>query len=176
MSVINSMEDCGEVETELQKESSIITVPHIFPPPAPATQQQPPQPQSKPQTNLKAQHPPPHEQPPPFQQQPTDPASPNVATTPEPVPVGDGNKTSPKTTESEYEVRADFRSYELQGGSFMIRWGVQSKILILSLFIHRCVVYTYLLHFHKRRYCEKCLGGSVFIQRKLMGKNVYKDL
>ncbi|XP_056624182.1 DNA (cytosine-5)-methyltransferase 3A isoform X2 [Triplophysa dalaica] len=116
VSVINSMEDCGEVETELQKESSIITVPHIFPPPAPATQQQPPQPQSKPQTNLKAQHPPLHDQPPPFQQQPTDPASPNVATTPEPVPIGDGNKTSPKTTESEYEDGRGFGIGELVWG------------------------------------------------------------
>ncbi|KAI7804830.1 DNA (cytosine-5)-methyltransferase 3A isoform X3 [Triplophysa rosa] len=116
VSVINSMEDRGEVETELQKESSIITVPHLFPPPAPATQQQPPQPQSQAQTNLKAQHPPPHEQPPPFQQQPTDPASPNVATTPEPVPIGDGNKTSPKTTESEYEDSRGFGIGELVWG------------------------------------------------------------
>lgn len=111
VSVINSMEDCGEVETELQNESSLITVPLLFPPPAPAMQQQPPQPQSQPQTNLKAQPPLPQHQPPPFQQQqqqPTDPASPTVATTPEPVPIGDGNKSSPKTTdtESEYEVWA----------------------------------------------------------------------
>uniref|UniRef100_A0A672KPQ7 DNA (cytosine-5-)-methyltransferase n=1 Tax=Sinocyclocheilus grahami TaxID=75366 RepID=A0A672KPQ7_SINGR len=59
-------------------------------------------------TNLKPQ-PSPQQQPPPFQQQqqqqPTDPASPTIATTPEPVSIGDGDKTSPKSTESEYEVR-----------------------------------------------------------------------
>uniref|UniRef100_A0A673GQH6 DNA (cytosine-5-)-methyltransferase n=1 Tax=Sinocyclocheilus rhinocerous TaxID=307959 RepID=A0A673GQH6_9TELE len=63
VSVMNSMEDHGEVESEPQKDSSIIN------------------------------------------QQPTDPASPTVATTPEPVSIGDGDKTSPKSTESEYEVR-----------------------------------------------------------------------
>lgn len=114
VSVINSMEDYGDVETELQKESS-ITVPLLFPPPAPATQQQPPQPQSQPQTNLKAQPPPPQQQTPPFQQ-PTDPASPTVATTPEPVPIGDRSKILPKTTESEYEDGREFGIGELVWG------------------------------------------------------------
>lgn len=109
VSVMNSMEDHGEVESEPQKDSSIITVPLLFPPPTPPMQQQPPQPQTQPQTNIKPQ-PSPQQQPPSFQQQqqqPTDPASPTVATTPEPVSIGDGDKTSPKSTdtESEYEVR-----------------------------------------------------------------------
>lgn len=108
VSVMNSMEDHGEVESEPQKDNSIITVPLLFPPPTPPMQQQPPQPQSQPQTNIKPQ-PSPQQQPLPFQQQqqPTDPASPTVATTPEPVSMGDGDKTSPKSTdtESEYEVR-----------------------------------------------------------------------
>ncbi len=105
VSVINSMEDHGEVESEPHKDSSIITVPLLCPPPTPPTQQQPPQPQAQPQTNLKPQ-PSPQQQPPPFQQQqPTDPASPTVATTPEPVSIRGGDKTSSKSTESEYEVR-----------------------------------------------------------------------
>lgn len=122
VSIINSMEDLGEVEPELQKESSKVTVPLLFSPPAPATQQQPPQPQTQPQpqTSLEAQPPPPQQQPSAFQQQqhPTDPASPTVATTPEPVPIGDGNKTSPKSTdtESEYEDGRGFGIGELVWG------------------------------------------------------------
>ncbi|KAI2654512.1 DNA (cytosine-5)-methyltransferase 3A [Labeo rohita] len=121
VSVMNSMEDHGEVESEPQKDSSIITVPLLFPPPTPQMQQQPPQPQAQPQTNLKPQ-PSPQQQPPPFQQQqqqqPTDPASPTVATTPEPVPIGDGDKTSPKSTdtESEYEDGRGFGIGELVWG------------------------------------------------------------
>ncbi|XP_016140327.1 DNA (cytosine-5)-methyltransferase 3A-like isoform X8 [Sinocyclocheilus grahami] len=119
VSVMNSMEDHGEVESEPQKDSSIITVPLLFPPPTPPTQQQPPQPQAQPQTNLKSQ-PSPQQQPPPFQQQqqPTDPASPTVATTPEPVSIGDGDKTSPKSTdtESEYEDGRGFSIGELVWG------------------------------------------------------------
>lgn len=71
------------------------------PPPAP---QHPPQrpPQSQPaqsQPSLPQQQAP-------QQQQPTDPASPTVATTPEPVAIAGGDKTSPKAadTEPEYEV------------------------------------------------------------------------
>uniref|UniRef100_A0A671L3J2 DNA (cytosine-5-)-methyltransferase n=1 Tax=Sinocyclocheilus anshuiensis TaxID=1608454 RepID=A0A671L3J2_9TELE len=60
------------------------------------------------------------QQPPPFQQQqqPTDPASPTVATTPEPVSIGDGDKTSPKSTdtESEYEDGRGFSIGELVWG------------------------------------------------------------
>uniref|UniRef100_A0A673GQD9 DNA (cytosine-5-)-methyltransferase n=1 Tax=Sinocyclocheilus rhinocerous TaxID=307959 RepID=A0A673GQD9_9TELE len=119
VSVMNSMEDHGEVESEPQKDSSIINVPLLFPPPTPPTQQQPPQPQAQPQTNLKPQ-PSPQQQPPPFQQQqqqqPTDPASPTVATTPEPVSIGDGDKTSPKSTESEYEDGRGFGIGELVWG------------------------------------------------------------
>ncbi|XP_064809365.1 DNA (cytosine-5)-methyltransferase 3A-like isoform X5 [Oncorhynchus masou masou] len=52
------------------------------------------------------------------QQQPTDPASPTVATTPEPVPMAGGDKTSPKTadTEPEYEDGRDFGIGELVWG------------------------------------------------------------
>ncbi|XP_052009479.1 DNA (cytosine-5)-methyltransferase 3A-like isoform X3 [Xyrauchen texanus] len=113
VSVMNSMEELGEVESEPQKESSITSVPLLFPPPAPTAQQQPPQPQ--PQMSLK-----PQKQPPPFQQQQqhTDPASPTVATTPEPVSIGNGDKTSPKSTdtESEYEDGRGFGIGELVWG------------------------------------------------------------
>ncbi|XP_055721337.1 DNA (cytosine-5)-methyltransferase 3A-like isoform X1 [Salvelinus fontinalis] len=52
------------------------------------------------------------------QQQPTEPASPTVATTPEPVPMAGGDKTSPKTadTEPEYEDGRDFGIGELVWG------------------------------------------------------------
>ncbi|XP_064881890.1 DNA (cytosine-5)-methyltransferase 3A-like isoform X1 [Oncorhynchus nerka] len=52
------------------------------------------------------------------QQQPTDPASPTVATTPEPVPMAGGDKTSPKIadTEPEYEDGRDFGIGELVWG------------------------------------------------------------
>uniref|UniRef100_A0A672KUX3 DNA (cytosine-5-)-methyltransferase n=1 Tax=Sinocyclocheilus grahami TaxID=75366 RepID=A0A672KUX3_SINGR len=49
-------------------------------------------------------------------QQPTDPASPTIATTPEPVSIGDGDKTSPKSTESEYEDGRGFGIGELVWG------------------------------------------------------------
>ncbi|XP_059375215.1 DNA (cytosine-5)-methyltransferase 3A-like isoform X3 [Carassius carassius] len=117
--VMNSMEDHGEVESEPQKDSSIINVPLLISPPTLPTQQQPPQPQAQPQTNLKPE-PSPQQQPPPFQQQqqPTDPASPTVATTPEPVSIGDRNKTSPKSidTELEYEDGRGFGIGELVWG------------------------------------------------------------
>uniref|UniRef100_A0A673XRI5 DNA (cytosine-5-)-methyltransferase n=1 Tax=Salmo trutta TaxID=8032 RepID=A0A673XRI5_SALTR len=56
--------------------------------------------------------------PPTVSQQPTDPASPTVATTPEPVPMAGGDKTSPKTadTEPEYEDGRDFGIGELVWG------------------------------------------------------------
>uniref|UniRef100_A0A9J7YL46 DNA (cytosine-5-)-methyltransferase n=1 Tax=Cyprinus carpio carpio TaxID=630221 RepID=A0A9J7YL46_CYPCA len=52
------------------------------------------------------------------QQQPTDPASPTVATTPEPVSIGDRDKTLPKSTdtESEYEDGRGFGIGELVWG------------------------------------------------------------
>ncbi|XP_077096184.1 DNA (cytosine-5)-methyltransferase 3A isoform X1 [Siphateles boraxobius] len=121
VSVMNSMEDHDEVESEPQKDSSIITVPMLFPPPTPPMQQQPLQPQAQPQTNIKPK-PSPQKQPPPSQQQqqqqPTDPASPTVATTPEPVSIGDGDKTLSKSadTESEYEDGRGFGIGELVWG------------------------------------------------------------
>ncbi|XP_036405149.1 DNA (cytosine-5)-methyltransferase 3A isoform X2 [Megalops cyprinoides] len=56
--------------------------------------------------------------PPPPQQQATDPASPTVATTPEPVPVGSGDKATPKSTdmEPEYEDGRGFGIGELVWG------------------------------------------------------------
>ncbi|XP_036818501.1 DNA (cytosine-5)-methyltransferase 3A isoform X4 [Oncorhynchus mykiss] len=60
----------------------------------------------------------PHQQQQQQQQQPTDPASPTVATTPEPVPMAGGDTTSPKTadTEPEYEDGRDFGIGELVWG------------------------------------------------------------
>ncbi|KAM9569999.1 DNA (cytosine-5)-methyltransferase 3A-like isoform 2-T2 [Salvelinus alpinus] len=60
----------------------------------------------------------PHQQQQQQQQQPTEPASPTVATTPEPVPMAGGDKTSPKTadTEPEYEDGRDFGIGELVWG------------------------------------------------------------
>ncbi|XP_062378727.1 DNA (cytosine-5)-methyltransferase 3A-like [Sardina pilchardus] len=89
-------------------------------------QQQPQQPQSQPnpqpQTQPKPQllsQVPQQKQPQQLQQQqPTDPASPTVATTPEPVPIGDGDKTSPKAAdmEPEYEDGRGFGIGELVWG------------------------------------------------------------
>uniref|UniRef100_H3DPP3 DNA (cytosine-5-)-methyltransferase n=1 Tax=Tetraodon nigroviridis TaxID=99883 RepID=H3DPP3_TETNG len=56
--------------------------------------------------------------PPPSAQQPTDPASPTVATTPEPVAIGGADKTSPKPadTEPEYDDGRGFGIGELVWG------------------------------------------------------------
>lgn len=108
-STMNTMKD-GENETDSQEDFSIIKHPQ------PSKQQQQPQSQhsqslSQPQYQQQSQTSLPqqqqHMQPPQQQQQPTDPASPNVATTPEPVTIGE-DKTSPKSadTEPEYEVRS----------------------------------------------------------------------
>lgn len=115
MSAMNAMKDQKESEVESQEEEvSIIK----HPPPSALQQQQPPQThtQSQPQYQQQSQLPLPqqqqHQQPPPQQQQqPTDPASPTVATTPEPVAIGGADKTSPKPadTEPEYDVRISHR-------------------------------------------------------------------
>uniref|UniRef100_A0A4W4E2P9 DNA (cytosine-5-)-methyltransferase n=1 Tax=Electrophorus electricus TaxID=8005 RepID=A0A4W4E2P9_ELEEL len=104
VSVMNSMEERGVVGAEPQKAGvsasrPLHPIPAPPPPPLPALQEQQlappqtlpkapplPQPQSQPQTQTQPQ---------------TDPASPTVATTPEPVPIGDGDKTSPKSTDTE---------------------------------------------------------------------------
>ncbi|XP_069008855.1 DNA (cytosine-5)-methyltransferase 3A isoform X4 [Embiotoca jacksoni] len=99
--------------------------PQSQPQPQPQSQPQPqlhPQPQSQPQYQQQSQQQ--HQQPPPQQQQqqqqqqPTDPASPTVATTPEPVAIGGGDKTSPKSadTEPEYEDGRGFGIGELVWG------------------------------------------------------------
>ncbi|XP_048840817.1 DNA (cytosine-5)-methyltransferase 3A-like isoform X1 [Brienomyrus brachyistius] len=70
-------------------------------------------------TPVESSPPPPSPPPPtPPQQQPTDPASPTVATTPEPVPVGSGDKSTPKTidTEPEYEDGRGFGIGDLVWG------------------------------------------------------------
>lgn len=108
MSAMNTMKDHKEDGRETQKEEVSI----IKHPTPSKLQQQPPQSQtqSQPQYQQQSQLPLPQQQQhqqPPQQQQPTDPASPTVATTPEPVAIGGGDKTSPKSadTEPEYEVR-----------------------------------------------------------------------
>lgn len=109
MSTMNAMNDHEENETEAQKEEVSI-IKHPSPSKLQQLQQQPqshtqsqPQYQQQLQPSLPQQQ---HQQLP-QQQQPTDPASPTVATTPEPVAIGGGDKTSPKSTdtEPEYEVR-----------------------------------------------------------------------
>lgn len=117
MSAMNAMKDQKESEVESQEEEvSIIK----HPPPSTLQQQQPPQTHTQPQPQYQQQSQLPlpqqqqHQQPPPQQQQqqqPTDPASPTVATTPEPVAIGGADKTSPKPadTEPEYDVRIGHR-------------------------------------------------------------------
>lgn len=114
MSAMNAMKDHKESDPESQEEEvSIIKHP---PPSKLQQQQQPPQThaQAQPQYQQQSQLPLPQQQqhqqpsqPPQQQQQPTDPASPTVATTPEPVAIGGADKTSPKPadTEPEYDVR-----------------------------------------------------------------------
>ncbi|XP_033967660.1 DNA (cytosine-5)-methyltransferase 3A-like isoform X1 [Pseudochaenichthys georgianus] len=119
MSAMNTMKDHEESETETQKEEEVSIIKH----PAPSKQQQPqshtqPQYQQQSQPALPQQQ---HQPPPPQQQQqqqPTDPASPTVATTPEPVAIEGGDKTSPKPadTEPEYEDGRGFGIGELVWG------------------------------------------------------------
>ncbi|XP_033498430.1 DNA (cytosine-5)-methyltransferase 3A isoform X5 [Epinephelus lanceolatus] len=136
MSAMNAMKDHEENEIETQKEEvSIIKHPSpskqqqqqqqllLLPPlqqPQLHTQSQPQyQQQSQPslpqQQQLQQQHQQPPQQ---QQQQPTDPASPTVATTPEPVAIEGGDKTSPKLAdnEPEYEDGRGFGIGELVWG------------------------------------------------------------
>ncbi|XP_040916096.1 DNA (cytosine-5)-methyltransferase 3A isoform X3 [Toxotes jaculatrix] len=129
MSAMNAMKDHEENETETQREEvSIIKHPQ----PSKQLQQQQPQPQShtqcqsQPQYQQQSQPSLPQQQQqqqqqhqqPPQQQQPTDPASPTVATTPEPVAIVGGDKTCPKSadTEPEYEDGRGFGIGELVWG------------------------------------------------------------
>ncbi|XP_041828370.1 DNA (cytosine-5)-methyltransferase 3A isoform X5 [Melanotaenia boesemani] len=119
MSAMNAMKDHEESETETQNEEVSI-IKH----PQPSKQQQPPQPQLHTQPQYQQQSQPSlpqqqqHKLQPQQQQQPTDPASPTVATTPEPVAIGGGEKTSPKPadTEPEYEDGRGFGIGELVWG------------------------------------------------------------
>uniref|UniRef100_A0A8C5NCV8 DNA (cytosine-5-)-methyltransferase n=1 Tax=Gouania willdenowi TaxID=441366 RepID=A0A8C5NCV8_GOUWI len=120
MSVMSAMKDHKKSEIEMEKEevsllqhSQPLNHHHHRPPPPPPphyqqqqlqthAQSQPQYQQQSQPSLLQQKQQQQHQQ----QQQPTDPASPTVATTPEPVPVG-GDKTSPNSaeTEPEYEVR-----------------------------------------------------------------------
>uniref|UniRef100_A0A3B5L8E0 Uncharacterized protein n=1 Tax=Xiphophorus couchianus TaxID=32473 RepID=A0A3B5L8E0_9TELE len=126
MSEINIMKDLEKNDAESRTEELPITKhpqpskqqpqpqPHSQPLPQPQYQQQsqPPLPQQKQQQQQQQ-----HKQPP-QQQQPTDPASPTVATTPEPVAIGGEEKTSQKSsdTEPEYEDSRGFGIGELVWG------------------------------------------------------------
>ncbi|XP_031703181.1 DNA (cytosine-5)-methyltransferase 3A isoform X1 [Anarrhichthys ocellatus] len=118
-SAMSAMKDHEENETETQIEDVSI-IKH----PSPSKQQQQPQlhTQSQPQYQQQSQPSLPqqqqkqHQQQPP--QQPTDPASPTVATTPEPVAIEGGDNTCPKPadTEPEYEDDRGFGIGELVWG------------------------------------------------------------
>nr|XP_019953763.1 PREDICTED: DNA (cytosine-5)-methyltransferase 3A-like isoform X3 [Paralichthys olivaceus]AKE33281.1 DNA (cytosine-5-)-methyltransferase 3 alpha transcript variant X4 [Paralichthys olivaceus] len=129
MSAMNAMKDHEEPETESQKEEvSIIkhpqpSKPQQQPPPPQSHTQCPSQPQYQQQSQLpQQQQQQQHQQQLPQQQQqqqqPTDPASPTVATTPEPVAIAGGDKTCPKSadTEPEYEDGRGFGIGELVWG------------------------------------------------------------
>ncbi|XP_078132989.1 DNA (cytosine-5)-methyltransferase 3A-like isoform X3 [Sander vitreus] len=126
MSAMNAMKDHEENETETQKEEvSIIKHPSPSKQQQQQQQQQPqshtqsqPQYQQQSQRSLPQQHQQPPQQQQQQQQQPTDPASPTVATTPEPIAIGGGDKTSPKPadTEPEYEDGRGFGIGELVWG------------------------------------------------------------
>lgn len=109
VSIMNLIEEHGEMEAKPQMACGTINSPLITAPLMPPTQQQQQITQALPKAQSQLQiQPTPQQQPPAQQQQqqPTDPASPTVATTPEPVSIGDRDKTSPKSTdtEAEYEV------------------------------------------------------------------------
>ncbi|XP_043998499.1 DNA (cytosine-5)-methyltransferase 3A isoform X4 [Gambusia affinis] len=128
MSEINIMKDLEKNDAESRTEELPIIKhpqpskqqpqpqPHSLPLPQPQYQQQsqPPLPQQKQQQQQQQQQ---HKQPP-QQQQPTDPASPTVATTPEPVAIGGEEKTSQKSsdTEPEYEDGRGFGIGQLVWG------------------------------------------------------------
>ncbi|XP_019909536.2 DNA (cytosine-5)-methyltransferase 3A isoform X4 [Esox lucius] len=126
VSDLNAMEDHEEMEPGPQHKEEVSVITHNQqqqqkqqqPPQQqqPQPQQQPQQPQQH-QPQQHQQHQPP-QQLPQQQQQPTDPASPTVATTPEPVDMAGGDKTSPKTADSEpeYEDGRGFGIGELVWG------------------------------------------------------------
>ncbi|XP_062863639.1 DNA (cytosine-5)-methyltransferase 3A isoform X2 [Trichomycterus rosablanca] len=120
VSMMNSLEEYGEMEVMPQKASSTTSSLSSPLPPAPTQHQhKPTQPQALPKAQAQPQLQAPSQQQPPSQQQqqqPTDPASPTVATTPEPVPMGNGDKTLPKSTEAEYEDGRGFGIGELVWG------------------------------------------------------------
>ncbi|KAM8737198.1 DNA (cytosine-5)-methyltransferase 3A isoform 4-T5 [Acanthopagrus schlegelii] len=142
MSAMNAMKDHEENEIETEKEEELSIIKHPSPSKLQQQQHQMQQLQLQPQLHTQSQpqyqqqsqpslpqqqqlQPPPPPPPPPQppqlqqqQQQPTDPASPTVATTPEPVAIGGGDKTSPKSadTEPEYEDGRGFGIGELVWG------------------------------------------------------------
>ncbi|KAF7201398.1 DNA (cytosine-5)-methyltransferase 3A isoform X2 [Nothobranchius furzeri] len=100
MSVMNTMKDLEQNQTKTQEEE-VSVIKH----PQPSTPQQEPEPQPHSQTLSR----PPYQQqsqpclPQQQQQQPTEPASPTVATTPDPVAIGVEDKASPKSADAEPE-------------------------------------------------------------------------
>ncbi|KAM6960941.1 DNA (cytosine-5)-methyltransferase 3A [Aplochiton taeniatus] len=146
VSGMNSLEDHEELEAEPQEQVvSVVTHPQHKQPQSqePPQSQQKPQPlqplsqpqqsqeqsQQQPQSQKSQSQQQPQSQKPqsqqkqqpsqlPPQQQPTDPASPTVATTPEPMSIGGGEKTSPKAadTEPEYEDGRGFGIGDLVWG------------------------------------------------------------
>uniref|UniRef100_A0A8C2ZYV5 DNA (cytosine-5-)-methyltransferase n=1 Tax=Cyclopterus lumpus TaxID=8103 RepID=A0A8C2ZYV5_CYCLU len=120
MSAMNAIKDPEENEAETQVED-VSVIKH----PSPVKQQPQVHTQSQPQYQQQSQSSLPQQQQQQQQQhqqqspqQPTDPASPTVATTPEPVAIGGGDKTSPKPadTEPEYEDGRGFGIGELVWG------------------------------------------------------------
>uniref|UniRef100_A0A3B4BNA9 DNA (cytosine-5-)-methyltransferase n=1 Tax=Periophthalmus magnuspinnatus TaxID=409849 RepID=A0A3B4BNA9_9GOBI len=108
-------EDGGDsVRTEAEKKAKLMSAinPQEKPTELPNTHS-PPQSPSEPPVLEKQEISPPLPPPPSsplLQQQPTDPASPNVATTPEPGPMG-AEKSSPKSTDTEPEYEEDGRGF-----------------------------------------------------------------
>nr|XP_057913128.1 DNA (cytosine-5)-methyltransferase 3A-like isoform X2 [Doryrhamphus excisus] len=103
MNAITDPEDEKETEESRKPDASIDQHPppskHQEPPPSP--------PRSKPQHPSQSQPSLPQQQQQQQQQQPTDPASPTVATTPEPVAVVGGDKTSPEPGDTELDYEDD---------------------------------------------------------------------
>lgn len=132
MSAMNTMKDHDEKEPEPERDE-VYLIKHPLPSTKPQQQLLQPlplqpqethsqlqtQPLPPPQTHYQQpSQPPPSPPPPPQQQQPTDPASPTVATTPEPVAIEGEDKTSAKSadTEPEYEDGRGFGIGDLVWG------------------------------------------------------------
>ncbi|KAM9570000.1 DNA (cytosine-5)-methyltransferase 3A-like isoform 3-T3 [Salvelinus alpinus] len=108
---VEQKEDGGDTaKNQAEKKAQLVSVLNLME----DHEEMAPEPQQKEEVSVIT----PHQQQQQQQQQPTEPASPTVATTPEPVPMAGGDKTSPKTadTEPEYEDGRDFGIGELVWG------------------------------------------------------------